>query len=251
MKTIDFEVTIENYANDIRKLYSLLRPNANPEAIRCEDFDVGIMNKVVKMDDPDSNDPIVLRIFQLKSLETMSPEEREKKKRQENRGLEVEAFRRAGDLGIAPKLCATFRNGFVYPFVDGDMLTAEIYDFEIAKKIAAKVAKLHRLDLGAMARQRPDRYWEAYFGGERDQAEVKKERDFFDQKMRESEFEEYRDCLPSFTEICVELERIHEILLEKNAYGPVCFLHNDLNITNVIVKKNKEPVLLDFEWVSV
>ena len=115
MKTIDFEVTVEDYANDIRKLYGLLRPTANREEIECEEFSVGLMNKVVKMDDPNSNHPIVFRIFQLKKLERMTPEEREKDKMVTSpakRALELEAVRRASELGITPKMCASFRNGY-------------------------------------------------------------------------------------------------------------------------------------------
>lgn len=254
MKTIDFEVTLENYANDIRKLYSLLRPTANPGEIRCDEFDVGIMNRVVKMDDPSSNDPVVFRIFRMKYLETMTPEEREKDKLNPsatNRALELESVQRASELGITVKLCATFRNGFIYYFVDGDMLTTEIYDFETAKKIAANVAKLHRLDLGAMARPKPANYW--FMRREVDPAEVQRECDFFDQKLEEKkrEFEVFR-VLPTFSETFEELEHIKDILVEKDALGPVCFCHNDLNITNWLITRNseREPVLLDFEWVS-
>lgn len=223
MEKIDFEVTIENYGNDIRKLYTILRPNVKPEEVQCNDFDVGIMNRVVKMDDPVSNDPIVFRIFRMKVLETMTEEEREKDKTKScltDRELELEAVRRAGELGITVKLCATFRNGFVYRFVDGEMLTLESYDFEVAKKIAANIAKLHGMDVGAMARKRPV----GYLGKESaDPESTKEESDFLDRKMRESEFEQFRSYLPSFTELSREVEKIHEILLQKDAYGPVCF----------------------------
>ena len=254
MKTIDFEVTLENYSNDIRKLYGILRPAADPDAIRCKDFDVGIMNRVVKMDDPSSKYAIVFRISRMKILEAMSPEEREEDKSRPslaNRELELEAVRRASELGITVKLCAIFRNGFVYRFVDGDMLTFENYDAEIASRTAASVAKLHRMDLGAMAREKPAILWN--LGRDRDQAEVQQERAFYDQKMKEGGLVEPCGRLPSFTKICAELESVHEILVAKDAYGPICFCHNDLNVTNWLVERDskRRPVLLDFEWVSI
>ena len=225
MEKIDFEVTIENYDSDIRKLYTMLRPKVRPEEVQCSGFDVGIMNRVVKMDDPISKDPIVFRIFNLKVLETMTQEEREEEKKSKlstvNRELELEAVKKASELGITVKLCATFRNGFVYQYVDGEMLTIESYDFELAKKIATNIAKFHRMDLGELARKQPVGYW--HLGKEGDSGAAKKEREFLDQKMKESEFEEFRSYLPNFSELSREVERIHELLLQKDAYGRVFF----------------------------
>lgn len=256
MKTlpqIDFEVTVSNYAADIRKLYSLFRPNVQPESVQCEEFEVGVINRMVKMDDPVSRDPIVIRIFRMKIIETLSVEKQEKERANAalaNRELEVAAVRQASALGITVKLCATFRNGFIYRFVDGEMLTFERYDFELAKKVATKIAQIHhRMDLGALASPAPVVSW--MLGKADDPQKMQEEREFIDRKMKESPFEEHRSQLPGFIELVEEMERIYETLSQKNALGPVCFSHNDLNFTNVLVDRNAEPVLLDFEWVSV
>lgn len=138
-----------------------------------------------------------------------------------DKSLELEAVRRASELGITVKLCATFRNGFIYRFVDGDVLTFENYDLDIAKKVASKVAMLHRLDLGALANKTPT--LDYILGKAGDLKQLQEERDFLDRKMRESEFEEYRSQLPGFKKLCEEMEKIYEILLQKGALGPVCF----------------------------
>lgn len=258
IKKIDFEVTLENYADDIRQLYTILRPTAKREEIHCKAFDIGIMNRVVKMEDPTNDKALVFRIFRLKLLQALSAEEREKDKNKcdptiTGKALELECVKRASEQSITVQLCATFHNGFVYEYADGDMLTAEIYDLETAKRIGATVAKLHRMELGnlkTMLRERPLIY--SSLGLESDPKELKKECDFFDAKMKQTEFDEFRSHLPSYTELCDELVRIHQILLAKDAYGPVCFCHNDLNITNWVIERNtKKPILLDFEWVSI
>ena len=252
MKQIYFEVSVESYANDIRKLYILFRPNARPEEIRCEEFSVGIVNRVIKMDDPTSNDPVVVRIFRMKLRESMTVEELEKDLKSaspQNRALEMEAIRKASEVGITVRLYATFRNGFIQPFVDGDSLSFEKYDLQLAKKIAAKIAQLHRLDLRPLAGSTPTVCW--LVGKADDQKKIQEERDILDRKMKESPFE-YHKRLPGFHELCQEMEHIHEVLLEKDAYGPVVFCHNDLNLSNLLIERSpeREPVLLDFEWVS-
>lgn len=224
MERIDFSVTIEKYEDDIRRLYRMLRPKAKLEEIRCSEFELGVVNRVIKMDHPGSDGAIVVRIFRMKLRASMTEEERERDKSNTSlpdKALELEAVRRASELGITVKLCATFRNGFIYRFVDGDALIFENYDLDIASKVAAKVAKLHRLDLGALADKRPT--VDYILGREGDLKRIQEERDFLDRKMRESEFEEYRSQLPGFKKLCEEMERIHEILLQKDALGPVCF----------------------------
>ena len=253
MKQIDFEVTLENYADDVRRLYGLFRPNARPEEIQCKEFETGVVNRVVKLDDPGSNGPLVFRIFRMRILETLSADQREKQRSSaslSNRALELEAVRKASELGISVSPCATFRNGFIYRFVDGDLLTFETYDYETARKVAAKIARLHRMDLGALAGRTPSVYWVVGTAG--DPKTTEEEREFFDRKMKESEFEEHRSQLPGYKAICEEMEQIHERILEKDAYGPVCFCHNDLNLTNLLIERSpeREPILLDFEWVS-
>ena len=251
MENIDFAVSPENFGSDVRQLYTIFRPGIKIGKIECDEFGEGCLNRIVKLDDPKSQDPIVIRIYLLKLLASMSEEEQEKEKGRPslvNRQLELAALRKASELGITVKLCVTFNNGFIYKFVDADINSFELYDFEVARKTAIKVAKLHRMDLAGLVREKPAVY--KILGKENPDEEMEK-RASFNQKVKECEFEELR-AMPSYSKLSEEFERLHDLVFEKDAYGPVVFCHNDLNTGNLLIEKHsKEPVLIDFEWVSL
>lgn len=274
MKKLDFAVTPKNFENDVKRLYTILRPDIRPDEIECDGFGEGCLNSLVKLDDPKNRDPIVVRVYLLKLLASMSEEERELEKSRPslvNRELELEALQKASELGITVRLYATFQNGFIYRYVDADMNSFELYDFEVARKTAMKLAKLHRIDLSGLAREKPAVY--RILGRDDPKCELE-QRAFFDRKMRESELEQLRTSLPSYSKLSQEFERLHDLIFEKDAYGPICFAHNDLNLGknfigrspyltdlqpncflliagNLLIEKHsKEPILIDFEWVS-
>lgn len=151
MSKFDFEVTILNYQNDLRKLYTMLRPHIQLDEIsECREIEVGLVNSIVKMNDPKSNEPVVIRVHKLRLLSSMSEEQREKQLNQAtliNLALELEVLRQTSELGITTKLYATFKNGSICKFVDGVMNSFESYDLEMARQTAIKMAKLHRIRL--------------------------------------------------------------------------------------------------------
>lgn len=223
MKKIDFTVTPENFEDDVKRLYTILRPHTKADEIKCDQFGEGCLNSIVKLDDSKSNDPIVIRVYLLKLLGSMSEEEREKERDRPslvNRELELEALKKASELDITVKLYATFSNGFVYKFVDAETNSYELYDFDVARRTAIKLAKLHRLDLSGLARAKPAVY---RIVGKDDPAEEMKKRSFFDQKIKECDLEELKTGLPTYSELSEEFERLHDLLFEKDAYGPVVF----------------------------
>ena len=61
MKTIDFEVTLENTKDDVKKLYTIVRPEVKPEDIEYSEFEEGVINSIVQLSDPLHKDPIVIR----------------------------------------------------------------------------------------------------------------------------------------------------------------------------------------------
>lgn len=61
MKAIDFEVTLENTKDDVKKLYTIVRPAAKLVEIEYEEFKEGVINSIVKLSDPLHKDPIVIR----------------------------------------------------------------------------------------------------------------------------------------------------------------------------------------------
>lgn len=251
MKKLDFAVTPENFKNDVKRLYTKLRPDIKPDEIECAEFGEGCLNSIVKLDDPKSQDPIVVRVYLLKLLGSMTEEEREEEKGRPslvNRELELAALKKASELGITVRLCATFKNGFIYKYVDADMNSFELYDLDVARRTATKLAKLHRIDLSELAREKPAVY--RILGRDDPDCEIER-RALFDRKMKDSELEELRTGLPSYSKLSEEFERLHDLVFEKDAYGPICFAHNDLNTGNLLIEKHsKEPILIDFEWVS-
>lgn len=255
MKKLDLEVTIENFENDVKKLYTLLRPEISVDEIsECREIEVGVVNSIVMLNDAKSNDPVVVRVYALRLLQSMTEEKRKSQAERPlriNRELELAALREASELGITAKLYATFSNGFIYKYVDGDMATFELYDLPVARRTAAKMARLHRIRPDeTLVKPKPAVF--TILGKDENRDFVLADRAAFDKKMAESEFEELRNGLPKFSTLAEEYERLHDLVFEKDAYGPVCFCHNDLNLSNLLIdRQTKDPILIDFEWVSL
>merc|ERR1711977_47894 len=71
----------------------------------------------------------------------------------------------------------------------------------------------------------------------------------FTEKQAASKHEELRSVIPLHPWLDDEYERLHNLVLEADAYGPICFCHNDLNETNLLIdRQTKEPIFIDFEW---
>lgn len=254
MKKFDFEVTVDNFQNDIKRLYIMLRPTVKADEIsECREIEEGIVNAIVRVNDPKSDEPVVVRVYLLRLLQSMGEEEREKQKSQPppiNRQLELEVLRNASELGITAKLFATFSNGFIYKYVNGITNCFEAYDLPVARQVAIKMARLHRIRLAdGLAQSKPGVSW---ILRDDNPKLVMERRALFDKKMKESEFAELRGRLPSYSKLCEEYERLNQMVFERDAFGPVCICHNDLNFANLLIdRQTKEPFFIDFEWVSI
>lgn len=163
----------------------------------------------------------------------------------QNRKLELAALKRASELGITVDLLATYTNGFIYRFIDGEQNKFELYDIETtAKQTAIKMARLHAMQVPGASKD-PIVY---KFLDRSTFAEWTKD---FAKKQAESKHEELRSVIPLFPWVDDEYERLHNLVLEADAYGPICFCHNDLNETNLLIdRQTKEPIFIDFEWVG-
>ena len=253
MKKIDFEITIDNYKEDIKRLYTMLRPHVRLDEIsECREIDQGIVNLIWKVNDQKSDEPVVVRVYLLRLLQSVGEEEREMQKNEPppiDRRLELEVLQAASELGITAKMFATFKNGFIYKYVDGLTNCFEAYDLSVARQVAIKMARLHRIRLAdGLAQSKPGVSWIL-----RDDCPelVREQRALFDKKMKESEFEELRSQLPAYSSLAEEYERLQKMVAEKDALGPVCICHNDLNFGNLLIdRQTKEPFFIDFEWVS-
>lgn len=62
-----------------------------------------------------------------------------------DRQKEIENFKSLHRYGFAPRLLGTFNNGLAYEYTDGKPLTkSDVYDEEIWRKIAQRMAEMHR-----------------------------------------------------------------------------------------------------------
>jgi len=184
MQHFEFEVSIDNTENDIKKLYTLIRPDVKVEDIKYENFNEGVVNLIVKLDDSKSNSPLVIRTYGLKMKQSKT--EGFNLSKFENRELELEALKQASDLGITAKIIATYSNGFVYKYIDGEVSSYELYDSELAKKTAIKMVKFHTMDLKELAGKNPLVY--TFLGND----EMKGMAAHFDQIMLSLNIEEYK-----------------------------------------------------------
>lgn len=251
MKTIDFEVEANNHQNDIKKLYNLIRPEVKFEEIEYKEFSEGVCNLIVRLDDETNKDPIGIRVngFKINSEKIKEKD----KKMGSNRELELAILEKANDLGICSKVFASFENGLIYKFVDGVTNSFELYDLETAKKTAIKMAKFHRIDVNESGAEKEPVIYKYLGTNDEKTYQLNKEKmKEFDLKMQESEHDELRNYLPKYSNIFEQLEALHELILERNAYGSIYFCHNDLHQENLIIEKStKNPFFIDFELVSL
>lgn len=259
MKKIDFEVKEDNLEDDLKKLYTIIRPNSNANEIYLEEFNEGIVNSIVRLNDSKNKESIVIRTnsLRIKAFKVNSKADDGSVRNQSfkfiNRDLELVALQKASELGITFELVATFNNGFIYKYFDGTVNNVYDYDLEIAKNTAIKMAKLHnciKLDsLNGLARQRP--LADKYAGKEPDPFFMQKQ--YLDELMRnDKEYEDYRsNGLNSYQDLQKEYERLDDILEKKDANRRFCLCHNDLTLNNLLIDKKKKVCLfIDFELVS-
>lgn len=164
----------------------------------------------------------------------------------QNRKLELAALKKASELGITVDLLATYTNGFIYTYIDGEQNKFELYNIEsTAKQTAIKMARLHSMQVhGASENPIVLKFL--------DRSTFEEFTKDFTKRQAESKHEELRSVIPLHPWVDDEYERLHYLVLEADAYGPVCFCHNDLNQTNLLIdRQTKEPIFIDFEWVGV
>lgn len=233
MKKIDFEVKIDQIERDLKKLYKIIRPKF--EDIKIIELNGGVSNLMFKLDDSINKKSIVIRVFR-------------PNKKFFDCGIEVATILKASELKITANLLGVFDNGMILDYLDAFMNSVQSYDQEIAKLTAQKLAKLHTIDMNGIANHRPlifkwlDRQSEPLYD----------KKTFLDQRMEESDFVEFNTILPSYSKIEKLTEQLHEMVLERDCYGPITFCHNDLNLTNLLIeRKTRDVFFIDFEWVII
>lgn len=243
---IDFEVTLENLEADVKHLYTIIRPDVKVETIEYEEFNEGIVNSIVRLDDAKSRDPIVIRTYSIKIQKFTTSTHQGKSFKFINRELELAALEKASALDITIQLIAKYKNGFVYKYIDGDVNRVQAYDVETATKVARKLAKFHTIKLDGIARERP--LVDLYSNLSADPYLEEKRK--FNERMQEGDYNEFTSRLPLYLTLQNEYENLNKLIRERDGYGKVCLCHNDLIFTNILIEKaTKQPYLIDFEMV--
>ena len=226
----------------------MIRPEVKLNEIEYFEFKEGVVNLVARLDDAKNRDPIVIRVYEMKLIKKKVEEDKTNSKFEFNRVLELAAIKKASDLKVTVKLLATFNNGFIYKYVDGDQNNPKLYDLDTAKKTAIKMARLHHIDLNELTElsEKPKLIVDREMSLDKDDL-FAKEKSTFDKQMSESKYEQLRS-IPVYSKIMKEISDLHDLNLEKDAYGKICFCHNDLNLTNLLIEKSsKQVVFIDFE----
>lgn len=215
MKEIDFKVSLEDTENDIKKLYKFIRSDVNDNDIEYYQFNEGVLNLVVKLDDAKHREPLVFRSNALKILKLRNEgEERTLDPREiRRRVIELASMKKANDLNITVKLVASYKNGFVYKYVDADLNNLDLYDLQMARKVATKMARLHSIDFRKIADEEPAIFSMVNYRDEKREAKI-------DKQMKDSSAKEVKQ-LPLFSQIKKEFRKIHTLILENDAYGEI------------------------------
>ena len=246
---IKFEVRLNNLDNDVKQLYTMIRPGVEIGDIEFFPIKEGFMNSMIRLNDPKSKHPIVVRTFDGKKLENETSTNVDYKKNIHNRDLELAVLEKSSELNITAKLIATFDNGLIMDFINGSDFYIGNYDIETSKEFARRLAKFHQIKLDDLVEKRPivDEFSEK---GPLKVKKIIKEMDEFMEQNKDV-IMEYTNNLPSFTHLQKEFKDLHNFMLEHDAYGHICLAHNDLNPGNIMIENTGIPYLIDFESVSV
>ena len=243
-RKIKFEVKFDNLENDVKQLYTLLRPGVETGDIESFPIKKGAMNSMIRLDDPKSKHPVVVRTFDSKFARNNTYINNI-----HNRDIEMVVLEKSSELNIAPKLIATFDNGLIMEFINGSEFYVQNYGIETSREFARRLAKFHKIKLDDFVEKRPiaDEFSEK--GPFLDEKLIKEMDEFMEQNK--NIIMEYTSNLTSFSNLQKEFKDLHDLILKKKAYGQICLGHNDLIPSNIMIEKNTGiPYLIDFETVS-
>ncbi|KAJ8866070.1 hypothetical protein PR048_033594 [Dryococelus australis] len=149
-------------------------------------------------------------------------------------------FTRCRPRRYAPRLWATFTNGLVYEYVEGNVVCVEMCrEPEVYVLVACMMAQIHRVDCGPTVVREPC-LW-------------KKLRQFlgfvprsFTDPRKQTRFE---DLIPSITMINEEYTTLQSEL--SRIGSPIVFCHNDLLLGNIIYNSKRGKVtFIDYEYAD-
>lgn len=135
-----FKVTIDKVEPEkgIKSLMQKIKPEIDSDELEFVEFNEGISNKLVgcRKRGASRKDLHLFRLYGNKTELFI------------DRKMELETFKLLYSKGYGPPVFATFENGIVYGFVEGEVLDCvTICDDHISKLIAEHMAELHAIPI--------------------------------------------------------------------------------------------------------
>jgi len=234
---VDITVDNSNVTENVFEILKVARPTWKSEEIKYEEstktIKRGLTNTMVKCY-PESNpkDAIMVRVKNNKFEQQW----------QLSTPTELLCVKYFSEHGYAPTILATFKNGFCYEFIQGEVLSSpRLNEDKIWPQIAEHFAKFHSVtDLKVPESMGGYKQSEAMF-----EQMLKMYPEKFDDPEKDRRFKE----LPKFEVIKEEFE-----LSKKNAMeypSKIVLCHNDVRAENILYNKENDKVhFVDFEVMN-
>uniref|UniRef100_A0A1I7ZBC9 ethanolamine kinase n=1 Tax=Steinernema glaseri TaxID=37863 RepID=A0A1I7ZBC9_9BILA len=209
-----------------------IKPQWHPETITFKDFTVGITNRIfaafAEEQAQKSGDPTLKVIFRVFGHNTEKIIDREK---------ELRNWMLLSDAKLAAPLLATFNNGIVCGYLEGESLDVDsVRNPKIVRKICVAIARMHKIheseECETVYSLRSNKFLENI-------------PDKFDDPVKQSRFEEYFSSLHLREEFDSLLERI------KAQNNAIVFCHNDLLVYNILYDAATDHLhFIDYEYAG-
>ncbi|XP_046862582.1 probable ethanolamine kinase isoform X2 [Xenia sp. Carnegie-2017] len=226
---LDKKIPFKNYEIIIKRNIHKIIPEWSDKELLFKEFTEGISNKLVGCRPQNSSDEDLV-IFRLYGNQTELFIDRKQEL------LNVQFLY---SKNMAPKLYATFENGYCHGFITGRTLgTKEMSDSHFSALIAKKLAHLHSIELPSNFRSNGPCVFNT----------IEKFLNALPERFPESVKQgRYETEILSQLNVANELEFLKERL--KDCDTPLGYCHNDLLENNIIYTKEKDDVsFIDHEY---
>uniref|UniRef100_T1JJE5 ethanolamine kinase n=1 Tax=Strigamia maritima TaxID=126957 RepID=T1JJE5_STRMM len=191
----------------------------------------GLLNTMVKCySKTDDRDAIMIRIHNVNMTQWL------------DRSVEVKCLKILAPLDCAPRIIATFVNGFCYQFFHGEILThTRLGEDPIWRLIASDFAKFHSTELDSDLKEsairdkeeKLEKIWDAY----PDELKDPKKNEIFKREI------------PPKEELKAEISSLHKVC--ENLACPIVLCHNDTRGENIIWNEEERRIhFVDFEAMT-
>jgi len=234
---VDIDVDASNVTENVFEILKVAKPTWKSEEIKYEEsakgLKRGLINTMVKCY-PESNpkDAVMVRVKNNKFAQQW----------QLTTSTELLCVKYFSDQGYAPTVLATFKNGFCYEFIQGEVLSSpRLNEDKIWPQIAEYFAKFHSVtDLQVPESMGGYKQSEAMF-----EQLFKMYPEKFDDPEKDRRFKE----LPKLEVLKEEFELVKKNAMEIQPKIVLC--HNDVRAENILYNDENEKVhFVDFEIMN-